>query len=88
MPTLIAKISFDDNRLGQVKRGEKIALGDSAAKSYVKAGLLEYVPGSKQNPLQPAGTPLSASPAGQASPQTTATPLKRGRKRKTVLALS
>lgn len=82
MVTVIAKDSFNDHRLGDVKRNQAFELSMAAAKPYVDAGLLEYAVDQKPNPQQPAGTPPSALPAGQALPQATAPKSKRGRKSK------
>lgn len=82
MVTVIAKDSFTDNRLGEVKRKQPFELSVAAAKPYIDAGLLDYAVDQKPNPQQPTGTPPSALPAGQALPQATAPKSKRGRKSK------
>ncbi len=82
-----AKHSFDDDRLGKVKRNQLLDLTEQQAKPYERAGLIRLVPGEsvngkEPNPIPAAGTVQSASPAAQASPQATAKPQKRGRKPK------
>lgn len=87
MATYKAKHGFDDDRLGKVKRNQALDLTEQQAKPYERAGLIRLVPGAsvngkEPNPIPAAGTVQSASPAAQASPQTTAKRQKRGRKAK------
>jgi hypothetical protein len=82
MMQLIAK-SFVDQLLGSVEIGQLVNVpNEIVARDYIRRDLLAR---AQQRPTQPAGTQLSASPAGQVSPQTTAKKLKRGRPPKVVL---
>ncbi len=80
-----ANHSFDDDRLGKVKRNQPLDLTEAQAKPYERAGLIRVVAGaslgdSSPNPIAAAGTAQSASPAAPVSPKATATKQKRGRK--------
>lgn len=95
MREYLAVISFDDDRLGSVKRDQKLTLSDAAAARYKQAGLIREKknsdgddPVASATPMQAAGEPLSALPVAQASPPAIAAPLKRGRKRKKAEASS
>lgn len=65
MATVIALSSFDHG--GNRRRGSKFSVSDRAAKDLARAGLVRVI---EQHPATPDGAKLSASPAGQASPQT------------------
>ena len=73
MANYVATISFEDDRLGNIKRGAKVELSPQIAERYVKAKLIKLqgsVGGlSKPNPIKAAGTQSSASPAAPVSPQ-------------------
>ena len=86
MLDLIATQGFDDDRLGDVKRGQRFSLSPFIAKAYQDNGLLREVGGSA-NPMKASGITSSASPAGQALPEKTAEQSKRGRKAKQATAL-
>lgn len=82
-----ANHSFDDDRLGKVKRNQSLDLTEAQAEPYERAGLIRLVAGtslgdSSSNPITAAGTVQSASRAAPVSPKTTATKPKRGRKAK------
>lgn len=82
-----ANLSFDDQRLGKVKRDQPLELTELQAKPYERSGLIRSVVGpavsdSTPNPIPAAGTVQSASPAAPASPPQTAQKPKRGRKAK------
>lgn len=82
-----ANHSFDDDRLGKVKRDQSLELTEAQAKPYERSGLIRSVVGpsvsdATQNPIPAAGTAQSASPVAQASPPPTVQKLKRGRKPK------
>ncbi len=84
MADYIALLSFEDDQLGNVKRGSTIELNSQAAKKYEKAKLIKLVgAGSdKPNPIKAAGIQSSASPAAPALPQKTAKKQKSGSKKK------
>lgn len=60
--------------LGRIEKGREVELPDVIAKLYLPSGAVEAVTTRelRDNPDPPAGAPSSASQAGQASPQTTA----------------
>ena len=62
------------------RRGDQYETPARIAEQLARAGLVQVfaVDPAKTDPTQPAGTPLSASPAGQALPQPTATKLDDG----------
>lgn len=77
MPTVEALTGFDHG--GNRRRGTRFPVSDQTAKALARAGLVRIV---EDHPKQAAGTPSSASPAAQASPQTTAKRSGRGGKRR------
>lgn len=81
MVSLIAKIGFEDNRLGKVKRRQTKDVPEQIAKAYVTAGLMEYAELPVGLPSQAPGELPSALPVGQALPQATVKKSKRGAKR-------
>lgn len=85
MPVVVALESFD--HYGKRSRGDSFRVDERHAKKLVRAGLVA-MKGSKEDPRMPSGEKLSASPAGQALPQTTAKKSKRGGRRKKVEASS
>ncbi|MDI3492074.1 MAG: hypothetical protein PWP11_3351 [Thauera sp.] len=66
--------------LGRIPPGRELELHASVAALYLPSGAIEAVQTRelRENPVQPAGAPSSASQAGQASPQTTAKPFDAG----------
>lgn len=66
--------------LGRINPGRELELHPSVAALYLPSGAIESVKTRelRENPVQPAGAPLSASPAGQASPQTMLKPFDAG----------
>lgn len=87
MVTVTALKSFDHG--GAKRRGDKLSVSLIVAKRLRDAGLVSFpaVPKSA-TPQQANGKPSSASPAAQASPQTTAKKSGRGRWQKRGAALS
>lgn len=66
---------------GSRKRGATFSVSDNQAKKLEQAGLVEIVrPGA--DPVKAGGARSSASPAAQASPQTTLRKSKRGGRRR------
>ena len=86
MIELVASQSFDDGRLGRVKRGSTFTLPEAIARPYLQRKLLRVVGGSA-NPMKASGITSSASPAAQALPEKTVKQSKRGRKAKQATAL-
>jgi len=73
MPNVEALTGFDHG--GSRRRGTRFSVSDHAAKQLARAGLVRIV---EDRPQKVAGAKSSASPAAQASTQTTAKPSKRG----------
>ena len=79
---------------GRRARGDCFEVSEKVAAALVRKGLVRVVGGEfVKGPQRAGGAPSSASPAAQASPQTTAKPSvagakKRGRKKKTTLEAS
>lgn len=75
------------DRLGLVRKGRIVELHPSVARTFVRSGSVEYYETKvvREAPLAGAAgreVTLSASPAGQASPQTNANSSGNGGKRK------
>lgn len=66
--------------LGRIAPGRELELHPSVAALYLPSGAIEAVKTRelRENPVQPDGTQSSASPAGQASPQTMSKPFDAG----------
>ena len=66
--------------LGRIAPGRELELHPSVAALYLPSGAVEAVKTRelRENPAQPDGEPSSASPAGQASPQTMLKPYDAG----------
>ena len=79
MPDVIALSAFEHN--GSRRRNERFEVSDTHARALERAGLVEII-GAADDPGKAAGAKLSASLAAQALPQTTASPSKRGGRRK------
>lgn len=79
-----AQLSFEDDQLGNVKRGATLSIAPQVAQRYVKAKLIKLVGqgGDKPNPIKAAGKQSSASPAAPALPQKTAKKQKHGSKKR------
>lgn len=69
MPKVTALQSFDHG--GSRRTGDMFDVSERHAKELAARGLVRIVGDSAGDPTPAAGTPLSASPAAQASPQTT-----------------
>lgn len=69
MPEVRALSAFEHN--GSRRRNESFEVSDTHAKQLEKAGLVEII-GAADDPGKAAGAKSSASPAAQASQQTTA----------------
>lgn len=78
MPTTVEALTGFDHG-GRRRKGTQFPVSDQTAKELHRAGLVRIVPDPAKAPAQRS----SASPAGQASPQTTAASSRRGGKRKT-----
>lgn len=76
--TCLKNIRLADGRL--VRRGVTLELSPALAKLYLELKAVEpaILADMRENPSPPAGEPLSASQAGQVSPQTTVKPLDDG----------
>lgn len=74
--------TFQSTTLGNVDAGQVLDAPDSLARQMIASGYLEQYETKVvvQRPTMPAA-PLSASPAGQASEQTTANESETGAKR-------
>ncbi|WP_181244704.1 hypothetical protein, partial [Halomonas sp. ND22Bw] len=81
--TVEALTGFDHG--GSRRRGTRFPVSDHTAKQLARAGLVRIV---EDHPKKVAGRKSSASPAAQASPQTTAKPSGRGGKRRQAEASS
>ena len=79
MPEVIALSAFEHN--GSRRRNERFEVSDTHARALERAGLVEII-GAADDPGKAAGAPLSASPAAQASQQTTASESEPGVKRR------
>lgn len=77
MPDVIALTSFDHDRHPR-KRGTRFTVSDPVARDLCQRGLVRIV---IENPSQAPASHSSASPAGQASQQTTAKQSGSGGKR-------
>lgn len=85
MKTYKANHSFLDDRLGKVKRDQEIQLEESAAASFVRAGLLREIVTAQdttENPTLAVGTQPSALPAAPALAEKIVKKSGRGRKPK------
>lgn len=72
MPLVEALQQFDHGS-EQKRRGDQFRVSDPVAREFERRGLAKIISHmGVARPKKPAGTPPSASPAGQASPQTTA----------------
>lgn len=69
-----------DDRYGRLKQGAVVDMPNAKALFYLKRGEAEMYDTKvvRERPLPVAGQPLSASPAAQVSPQTTAQPSVSG----------
>ena len=82
MPYVIALQSFDHGQ--RRAKGARFLASDREAEKMRRKGLVMIDAGLPQDslPIQPAGAPSSASPAAQASQQTTASESEPGVKRR------
>lgn len=72
MPLIEALQQFDHGPDVR-RRGDQFRVSDPVAREFERRGLARIISHmGVARPKKPAGTPPSASPAGQASPQTTA----------------
>jgi len=74
MTDVVAIESFNHNGKS-VSRGDRLAVSPGIARQLAKSRLVDIVDGPAPppiHPIPPSGARLSASPVGQASPQTTA----------------
>ena len=86
METVIAISSFDHDAQ-KVRRGQALTVSPQMADELVRNGLVRRMR-DPANPRRAAGTRSSASPAVQASPQTTAKQSGAGSRRKKAAASS
>lgn len=78
MPLVEALQQFDHGA-EQKRRGDQFRVSDPVAREFERVGLARIISHmGVARPKKPAGTPPSASPAGPASPQTTATVSEAG----------
>lgn len=75
MPTVIAIQNFEHG--GSRKIGDQFTVSDNHAAALALRGLVSI----GRDPIEATGTPQSASPVAQVSPQTIAKPSARGAKR-------
>ena len=83
MPTVEALQSFEHG--GARRRYSRFSVSEPTARDLATRGLVRIV---DERPQQAAGSPLSASPAAPASPQTTAKKSGRGAAKALVEPLS
>jgi hypothetical protein len=76
---IVAKVLLHD-RLGRLVRGAVVDLPDFQAAPWIRKGWVEPAEAKevRERPSEPAGEKPSASQAGQASPEQTLKPSKRG----------
>ena len=80
---ITAKAIYDD-KFGRLNKGQTVDLPDHKARFYIERGEAEYYETKvlRDRPYQAAGTPLSASPAVEASQEQTLSESSSGEKKK------